>query len=233
MKKLMILLSVASFAGALFAAAPAPVLSAAQQAVALQKQGEAEYAKGATQADRAANYKAWRATNDATVFALGLPVIAEVKTLAPSTAGLIVRNYVNALTRETDPIQPLPGIPPVQDLAREYAPSLYISTFASAEEIAVTEVTTGNVHAFAKAAKRLENPSIRENAYIKVIGKGAIDKGYTQWFSKYLLTKTPAQELALLKAEARAVDKREAGPARDAWLQKLMTSIAVSEKAQP
>jgi hypothetical protein len=215
-----------------YAAAPAPALTPAQQAVALQLQGETEFSKGTTGTEKWARYNAWRAANDDAVFALALPIIDQVAALNKGVAVLIVRNYAGALARAVDPIAPLDGIADIVTLARTYAPGVFIQRFATADELAAIPVTAANQYNFVVAARRLGDPAIAENARKAALGKGVMETTYQRWFSAYVASLPVDKAIAIVKAESRAIDARPAGPARDAWLEKLMTTLSVCERVK-
>ncbi|RRJ96722.1 hypothetical protein Ga0100231_023345 [Opitutaceae bacterium TAV4] len=230
MKKIMlhIIPALALGASLAFAAAPAPALTPAQQAIELQKQGEAIY-----KATQGKGYGEWRLTNDAAVFALALPNIAEVAEAAPGVASIIVRNYAGRLAPNSKhPITPLPGVPDVKELAREYSPTTFIRSFATADELAAIPVTPNNQSHFAVAAKRLGAPEIATNARKAVLGKGVMERGYQRWFSNYVASLPVDRAIALVKAESRAANSLPKTAARDAWLEELMTILSVSERVK-
>lgn len=210
-KSSILLISVAlAFAGSLFAQSLTP-----QQVVDLQRQGEAEYGKGQTGAEKAELYRAWRIANQATVFENGLPQIAEVAEINPVVASLIVRNYVSALINPNNSkypglqIEPIDGFDPVE-LSREYSLPSYINNYATAEEVAALEGAPKYVGNVRTAAKRLNQPALVTAFYEKLVGVGTTDSGYAKWFDQKILTLVKqgkdADASRLAKIEAVAVN---------------------------
>lgn len=228
MKKIILITSLALGMDCMFAAeTPAPALTPAQQAIALQTQGEQVYKN-----TQGKGYVAWRVEHDAEVFALAFQDVAATAALNPRMTSIIVRNYAARVEATKNPLPPLPGVAPVDQLAATYARATWIARFATAEQLATEPVTAGNCYSFAQAAKRLHRPDIKETAYKSRLGKASLSNDWKKWFSGYVATLPVNQAIAVIQRESRAVTALQKTEARDAWLEELMTMLSVSERVK-
>ncbi|MDR1279687.1 MAG: hypothetical protein LBK99_02545, partial [Opitutaceae bacterium] len=171
MKKLMIILALATGLCSLHAATPDLT---PKQVVELQYSGEREFAKGKTGTEQWTLYTAWRIAHQGEVFASALPQIDAVAALNPGIAAIVIRNYVGATTNpDVDPalrIDPVAGYDPAT-LAKAYSPGTWIGWFATLQEVAALEGNISYVGSVRAAAKRLGDTGLIIGYYTKITGK--------------------------------------------------------------
>jgi hypothetical protein len=235
MKKHILILALALFgASALNAATPA--LTPAQ-VVELQYTGERAYGK-AVQEKRApwVAYNEWRQENEATVFASGLPQIAEIAAINPGIAGLIIRNYVGATTNPATidalKIAPIAGYDPVA-LSKEYAHGTWVGWFATAQEVTVLEGKASYLGSVRAAAKRLGDTGLVTAYYPKIMGQGVMDNGYRKWLTDKVnalaAAKNFSEAAVIARIETFSIAPVKPSATKEEWLKTLRAWVLLAD----